>query len=137
MGSMTTFGPFVKCAVGIHILYGVYAITQEYLTTHTFEGKLFKYPVFLVFHGQLSGLILVHRLNCVQISTFLKTFWGQWAHRVQWSKEPNGPKWPNGSNGPTWAQWVPRAQWAHRAQWAQMAQMDPKGLMGPGPVPGT
>jgi adenosine 3'-phospho 5'-phosphosulfate transporter B2 len=46
--TMSNFGPFFKCALAIHVLYGTYAITQEYLATHTFNGKLFRYPLFLV-----------------------------------------------------------------------------------------
>jgi adenosine 3'-phospho 5'-phosphosulfate transporter B2 len=48
LGSQTNYGPFLKCALAIHVLYGVYAIAQEYLATHTFHGALFSHPMFMV-----------------------------------------------------------------------------------------
>lgn len=48
LGDKGDFGPLVKCTLAIHVFYCVYAVAQEYLATHTFQGNVFNYPLFLV-----------------------------------------------------------------------------------------
>eukprot|EP00403_Amphidinium_massartii_P029824 CAMPEP_0178389266 /NCGR_PEP_ID=MMETSP0689_2-20121128/10026_1 /TAXON_ID=160604 /ORGANISM="Amphidinium massartii, Strain CS-259" /LENGTH=797 /DNA_ID=CAMNT_0020009707 /DNA_START=188 /DNA_END=2578 /DNA_ORIENTATION=- len=48
MASFQNYNTLIICAVGIHANYCFYAVAQEFLTTHTFGGQLFTYPLFLV-----------------------------------------------------------------------------------------
>jgi adenosine 3'-phospho 5'-phosphosulfate transporter B2 len=46
--NMDHFTSLLKCATAIHVLYCFYAVVQEFLTTHTYQGQIFSYPLFLV-----------------------------------------------------------------------------------------
>lgn len=48
LGQSFNLGPFFKVAVAIHVLYGIYAVSQEFLAVHTFHQSVFAYPLFLV-----------------------------------------------------------------------------------------
>lgn len=40
--------PIVGCTIAIHVSYGLYAVAQEFLAVHRFDGNTFAYPMFLV-----------------------------------------------------------------------------------------
>lgn len=46
--SMSGYGPLMICAVGLHVLHCFYAIAQEFLASHTFQGDVFAFPMFIV-----------------------------------------------------------------------------------------
>eukprot|EP00927_Polykrikos_kofoidii_P077285 TRINITY_DN7423_c0_g1_i4.p1 TRINITY_DN7423_c0_g1~~TRINITY_DN7423_c0_g1_i4.p1 ORF type:complete len:905 (+),score=80.65 TRINITY_DN7423_c0_g1_i4:105-2819(+) len=39
---------FLMCVVGMHVPMMFYSVVQEFLATHTFDGELFRYPLFLI-----------------------------------------------------------------------------------------
>jgi adenosine 3'-phospho 5'-phosphosulfate transporter B2 len=39
---------FLTCVVGMHVPMMFYSVVQEFLATHTFDGDLFRYPLFLI-----------------------------------------------------------------------------------------
>jgi adenosine 3'-phospho 5'-phosphosulfate transporter B2 len=45
------------CALGIHVPLCFWAVAQEFLATHTFDGKILKEPVFLIALSRLVGTI--------------------------------------------------------------------------------
>eukprot|EP00930_Biecheleria_cincta_P092442 TRINITY_DN8235_c0_g2_i1.p1 TRINITY_DN8235_c0_g2~~TRINITY_DN8235_c0_g2_i1.p1 ORF type:complete len:815 (+),score=99.77 TRINITY_DN8235_c0_g2_i1:137-2581(+) len=50
--------PLLVCTVGIHVFYGSYGLLQEYLAYHTFNSKIFRFPVFIVAVDHLAGALL-------------------------------------------------------------------------------
>jgi len=51
------YGYLMVCALGIQVCYMFYALTQEYLTAHTWNRQLFSYPLFLVAASHTAGSI--------------------------------------------------------------------------------
>jgi len=47
----------IVCAVAIHVVFCVYAMTQEFLTAHSFGGKLFGFPMFLMAMNRTVGAL--------------------------------------------------------------------------------
>lgn len=45
------------CAIGIHVLYGFYALSQEFLATHTFNKELFVFPLFQIAVNHTCGVV--------------------------------------------------------------------------------
>mmetsp|Transcript_80694 Transcript_80694/g.152529 ORF Transcript_80694/g.152529 Transcript_80694/m.152529 type:complete len:829 (+) Transcript_80694:125-2611(+) len=48
LANMNGYGPLMICAIGIHVLHCFYAIAQEFLAAHTFQGDIFAFPMFIV-----------------------------------------------------------------------------------------
>jgi len=43
------------CAAAIHLIFCFYTMLQEFLTTHTFDAHIFKFPVFLIAVNRTAG----------------------------------------------------------------------------------
>jgi len=52
------FSPLFVCTIAIHIVYLVYTIMQEFLSSHTFEADLFNFPLTLVALSHSAGALL-------------------------------------------------------------------------------
>lgn len=55
---LSTFSPLFVCTTAIHIVYLVYTLLQEFLSTHTFGGELFSFPLVLVAISHSAGALL-------------------------------------------------------------------------------
>eukprot|EP00435_Cladocopium_sp_Y103_P024405 s2282_g6.t1 len=55
---LSTFSPLFVCTTAIHIVYLVYTLLQEFLSTHTFGGELFSFPLALVAISHSAGALL-------------------------------------------------------------------------------
>lgn len=55
---LSTFSPLFVCTAAIHIVYLVYTLLQEFLSTHTFGGELFSFPLVLVAISHSAGALL-------------------------------------------------------------------------------
>lgn len=56
-GNRVRVGPLLVCTAAIHILYGLYGLTQEFLAYHTFQTEIFAFPVFLVAINHTAGVV--------------------------------------------------------------------------------
>lgn len=52
---IAAYYPLFICAMGIHILYCFYSVVQEFLATHTFEGRIFEFPMFVIAVNHTCG----------------------------------------------------------------------------------
>jgi len=55
---LSSFSPLFVCTSAIHIVYVVYTLLQEFLSTHTFEGHLFNFPLTLVAISHTAAALL-------------------------------------------------------------------------------
>lgn len=46
------------CVLGMHVPMALYSILQEFLATHTFDGVLFRYPLFLIAMNRTGATLL-------------------------------------------------------------------------------
>lgn len=49
---------FSMCMAAIHIIYCFYAVGQEFLAYHTFNGRVFAFPLFIVAVNHLCGALV-------------------------------------------------------------------------------
>ena len=56
-GSWSRVGSLLGCIIAIHILYGLYGLTQEFLAYHTVHKEIFAFPVFLVAVNHSAGAV--------------------------------------------------------------------------------
>eukprot|EP00927_Polykrikos_kofoidii_P078012 TRINITY_DN74892_c0_g1_i1.p1 TRINITY_DN74892_c0_g1~~TRINITY_DN74892_c0_g1_i1.p1 ORF type:complete len:775 (-),score=73.53 TRINITY_DN74892_c0_g1_i1:55-2379(-) len=62
--SLGSIAPVCVCAIAIHVLYCIYAIVQEFLSVHTFQGELFRFPIFtIIVNHTCGGLLAVAMLR--------------------------------------------------------------------------
>jgi adenosine 3'-phospho 5'-phosphosulfate transporter B2 len=45
------------CTVAIHVLLCVYAVSQEFMTVHTWDGQLFRFPLFMIATNRSVGAV--------------------------------------------------------------------------------
>jgi len=55
---LSTYVPLLLCAAAIHVLHCFYAVMQEFLAVHTFQGEIFRFPASNVLFNHLTGAIL-------------------------------------------------------------------------------
>jgi len=48
----------LMCTLAIHTLYGIYGISEEFLSVHTFKGELFAFPLFIVAVNHSCGAVV-------------------------------------------------------------------------------
>eukprot|EP00930_Biecheleria_cincta_P092441 TRINITY_DN8235_c0_g1_i1.p1 TRINITY_DN8235_c0_g1~~TRINITY_DN8235_c0_g1_i1.p1 ORF type:complete len:822 (+),score=134.10 TRINITY_DN8235_c0_g1_i1:135-2600(+) len=53
-----SFAPLLVYTVGIHVFYVSYGLLQEFLAYHTFNAKIFRFPVFIVLVDHAAGALL-------------------------------------------------------------------------------
>jgi len=59
------------CALGIHAVFGVYAMLQEFLTAHYFDGEIFSFPLFLIAANRTAGAVLSLAILAIQRSPII------------------------------------------------------------------
>lgn len=55
---LSRFSPLFACTMAIHVVYLVYSLLQEFLSSHTFESDLFNFPLTLVALSHSAGALL-------------------------------------------------------------------------------
>mmetsp|Transcript_42254 Transcript_42254/g.78632 ORF Transcript_42254/g.78632 Transcript_42254/m.78632 type:complete len:799 (-) Transcript_42254:267-2663(-) len=55
---LSRFSPLFICTMAILVVYMVYSLLQEFLSSHTFDGALFNFPLMLVAISHISGALL-------------------------------------------------------------------------------
>ncbi|CAE7745975.1 Slc35b2 [Symbiodinium sp. KB8] len=55
---LSRFSPLFVCTMAIHVVYLVYSLLQEFLSSHTFESDLFNFPLTLVALSHSAGALL-------------------------------------------------------------------------------
>lgn len=60
--SQNSYAKFLLCIVAIHIIYCLYAVEQEFLAYHTFNGKVFAFPLFIVAMNHCCGAVVSYML---------------------------------------------------------------------------
>lgn len=45
------------CAVALHVLLCIYAVTQEFMAVHTWDGQIFEFPIFMITMNRTVGAI--------------------------------------------------------------------------------
>ncbi|CAE6967423.1 slc35b2 [Symbiodinium natans] len=55
---LSRFSPLFVCSMAIHVVYLVYSLLQEFLSSHTFESDLFNFPLTLVALSHTAGALL-------------------------------------------------------------------------------
>lgn len=55
---LSSFTPLLVYTVGIHVFYVSYGLLQEFVAYHTFEGDIFRFPVFIVALNHAAGACL-------------------------------------------------------------------------------
>lgn len=55
---LSVFSPLFICTTAIHVVYIIYTLLQEFLSTHTFDGHLFNFPLTLVAISHTAAALL-------------------------------------------------------------------------------
>jgi len=55
---LSGFRSFFLCTCGIHVFFCVYGVLEEFLTTHSFEGEIFRYVTFNLAVNNTFGTLL-------------------------------------------------------------------------------
>lgn len=58
----STYAKLLFCTVAIHIIYCFYAVEQEFLAYHTFNGSVFAFPLFIVAVNHIVGAAVSYML---------------------------------------------------------------------------